>query len=84
MLYVLYVGLAITTFLVLVNGFLNGRLKQRIDAICGLTLVGQLAAIVLWQGWRVGIVALAAAFLGAIFLRPLAARTAARLRQLGE
>ena len=54
MIYALHTALAVTAFLITLNGFLDGSLKARIGATLGLILVGFLAAGFLLFGWKVG------------------------------
>lgn len=77
MLYLLYAGLALTTFFILVNGFLNGGWKAKIDVVCSLALLGLLIAVFIIQGWKAGLIALVTVFLVAMAIRPLAGRFAA-------
>jgi hypothetical protein len=83
MIYFLHFGLAITAFLVVLNGFLRGAKKHQIDAVLSLILVGILLTVFIAFGWRAGFVAVVLAFVYGAVTRPIAARIAARLMALG-
>ena len=79
MIYVLHASLALTAFLVVLNGFLRGTYKAHIDAFLSILLVVLLAATFVAFGWKAGMIALVLSIVYAIASRPLAARLAARL-----
>ena len=79
MIYVYHAALAVTVFLVMLNGFLRGSRKAQIDAVLSVILVGLLVIGFIAFGWILGGVALILAFVYAKISRPLAAATAARL-----
>lgn len=81
--FALHVALAATTFLVVLNGFLQGVKKSQIDAFLSLLLVALLVVGFVAFGWKAGLLALGLCFLYAGVSRPLAARTAARLLSFG-
>lgn len=83
MIYLLHFGLAIVTFLVVLNGFLRGAKKHQIDAVLSLVLVGVLLTAFVAFGWKAGLLAVLLAFVYAGISRPIAARVAARLMSLG-
>jgi hypothetical protein len=77
--YVLHALLAVTAFLVVVNGFLRGAKKAQIDAILSVILLGLLGTCFFLFGWKAGLAAIVLVFVYAIILRPIAARAAARM-----
>lgn len=79
MIYMMHTLLAVTAFLVVLNGFLRGAKKAQIDAFLSVILLGLLAACFVIFGWKAGIAAIVLAFVYAIVARPLAARAAAQL-----
>src|SRR2546428_9319513 len=79
MLYILHGALALTAFLVVLNGFLRGAKKAHIDVLLSFILVGLLLTGHVAFGWKAAGLALLLAFLYAAASRPLAARVAARL-----
>jgi hypothetical protein len=83
MIYVLHIGLAITAFLVVLNGFLRGAKKHQIDAVLGIVLLGILLTAFVTFGWKAGLLAMVLAFVYGALGRPVAARVAARLMSLG-
>lgn len=82
--YLLHLSLAITAFLVVLNGFLRGSRKTQIDALLSVILVGLLVTVFWVFGWKVGALAVALAFIYAGLSRPLAARAAARVFSIGD
>lgn len=82
MIYLLFFGLGIVTFLVMLNGFLRGAKKQQIDAVLSLILVCVLLMAFVALGWKTGLLAILFAFVCASATRPIAARVAARLLAL--
>ena len=83
MIYLLHFGLAIATFLVVLNGFLRGAKKHQIDAVLSLVLIGLLLMVFVAFGWKAGLLAVLLAFVYAGISRPIAAGVAARLMSLG-
>lgn len=79
MIYVMHALLAVTAFLVVLNGFLRGAKKAQIDVFLSVILLGLLVACFVFFGWKAGVAAIALAFVYAIIARPLAARAASRL-----
>ncbi|MCL5802101.1 MAG: hypothetical protein M1283_06280 [Gammaproteobacteria bacterium] len=79
MIYVLHASLALTAFLVVLNGFLHGTYKAHIGVFLSIFLVGLLVASFVAFGWKAGILALVLSFIYGIASRSLAARLAARL-----
>ena len=79
MIYVYHAALAVTVFLVMLNGFLRGSKKAQIDAVLSVILVGLLVIGFVAFGWIAGVLALILAFVYATISRPLAAATVARL-----
>jgi len=79
MIYVLHVFLAITSFLVVLNGFLRGAKKVSIEAFLGAVLFGIVGVCFAIFGWKAGLAAIGMALVYGILLRPLAARVAARM-----
>jgi len=84
MIYVMHALLAVTAFLVVLNGFLRGAKKAQIDVFLSAVLLVVLVACFVFFGWKAGLAGIALAFVYAICARPLAARAAARLLGGGE
>jgi len=76
---ILIICLLIAVFLIILNGFLYGALKNRIDAILSVTLLCVLAALFYWFSWKGLGTGVALAIIAASFLHPLARRIAAFL-----
>jgi hypothetical protein len=72
----LFLATALVVFLVVLNGFLNGSLKQHTDAALSVVWLALLAACFLAFGWKSGCVLIAFSFIGAGLIRPAAARVA--------
>jgi len=79
MLYALHALLALTAFMVVLNGFLRGANKSHIDVVLSVLLVSLFAAAFVAFGWKAGLLAVPLTFFYAIACRSLAARLAARL-----
>jgi hypothetical protein len=79
MIYLLHVVLALTVFLVLLNGFLRGGKKAQIDAFLSILLVTLLGVSFARYGWKTAVRAVVLSFIYAIAFRPLASHIAARL-----
>ncbi len=79
MIYVLYIALVIAAFLVVLNGFLRGAKKARIDVALSLLLIGIVIAVFAVAGWKHGLLGIVIAFFSAVVTRPIAARIASRL-----
>ena len=72
MIYILYIGIFCISFLVVLNGLLQGRLKSRIDAILSISIVSLIVCIFALFGWKFGIVSIVTAFFATIITRPIA------------
>lgn len=83
MIYILHIGLAITAFLAVLNGFFRGAKKAQIDAFLSLILLGMILTFFVAFGWKAGLLAVVLAFVYGAIGRPLAAKIAARLMALG-
>lgn len=68
----LFAFLVLLVFLFVLNGMLNGRLKDRVDAILCVVWLCLQAAIFYWFGWKGLGTALALTAIGATVLYPLA------------
>ena len=79
MIYAVYVALALVAFLMVLNGFLRGAKKAQIDAVLSLLLISLIIIAFFVAGWKLGLLAIAIAFILAIVTRPIAARLASRL-----
>jgi len=79
MIYAIYVALVVIAFLVVLNGFLRGAKKAKIDAALSLLSIGLIIISFFVAGWKLGLLAIAIAFISAIITRPIAARLASRL-----
>jgi len=79
MIYAIYAIIAIVSFLVMLNAFLRGAWKGRIDVFLSILILFLLVASFIVSGWKAGLAAIGVAFLSALITRPLAARTASRL-----
>ena len=79
MIYLLHTFLALTAFLVVLNGFLRGAKKAHVDVFLSILLVTLLSVSFVAFGWKAGLLAVVLSFIYASAFRPLAARVAARL-----
>ena len=79
MIYAVYATLVLVAFLVVLNGFLRGAKKAQIDVVLSLLLLGLVITAFFVAGWKLGLLAIAIAFLSAIIARPIGARLASRL-----
>jgi len=73
---VVHLGLLVVAFLIVLNGFLQGRLKAYFDAGLGGAWVVLLIIVFMIYGWETGLAALALSVLYAILARPVARLTA--------
>jgi hypothetical protein len=74
-----YLPLMIVVFLAILDGFLNGAMKQRIDAVLGSLLVAIIILGFYLFGWGMGLANILACFVWGAGMRPLARRSAAFL-----
>jgi len=72
----LFAGLVIAVYLIVLNGFLNGLFKARIDAILVCLVLGIIAIVFFAFGWRGGLTSIALCFIAAGIVRPFARSTA--------
>ncbi len=79
MVYLLHAFLALTAFLVVLNGFLRGVKKTQIDAFLSILWVTLLGVSFVAFGWKAGLLSGGMSFIYAIAFRSLAARLAARI-----
>jgi len=79
MIYAIYSALVVVAFLTILNGFLRGAKKAQLDAVFSLLLLGLVIASFVVAGWKLGLLSIGVAFIGALLTRPLAARVASRL-----
>jgi len=79
MIYIVYLALILCAFLIVLNGYLHGAAKAKIDAALGILLVGFLVAAWFAGGWKHGLASVGVAFIGATLLRPFAARAGASI-----
>jgi len=77
--YIVYLALILCAFFIVLNGYLCGAAKAKIDAVLGILLVGLLVAVWFAGGWKHGLASVGVAFIGATLLRPFAARAAASI-----
>jgi hypothetical protein len=68
----MHAALAGTAFLAVLNGYLRGAAKAKIDAFLSLVWVGLLVTVVLFFGWRHALIALGLSFVYAMAANPLA------------
>lgn len=71
--------LLLVTFLFVLNGLLNGRLKDRVDAVLCIVWLCILAITLYWFGWKGVGVALILTFIAAVIFYPLARMAASFL-----
>ena len=76
---ILLVCLLIVVFLIVLNGFLNGALETRIDAVLSVALLCVLGAMFYWFSWKGLGTGVAVALIATNFLPPIARRAAAFL-----
>lgn len=67
----LHVFIFFIVLLVMTNGFLHGRAKQKIDAALSVTWLGALVIAALVFGWKAGLAALGASFVYGVLTRPI-------------
>jgi len=79
MIYAVYIALSVVVFLVVLNGFLRGAKKAKIDVVLSILLIGLIIISFFIADWKLGLLAIAIAFISAIISRPIAARLASRL-----
>jgi len=79
MIYFLHGLLALTAFLIVLNGFLRGMYKGKIDVFLSVILVGIVAEFFVAYNWTDGVIAIVLSFAYATLFRPVAARLSARL-----
>jgi len=75
----LYVGLGILSFLLVLNGFLQGAKKGQIMTVLSLLIIGIVITLFIVAGWKHAGFAIMFAFLVGIGTRPVAARIASRV-----
>jgi len=68
----LHLGLLAVAFIIMLNGFLHGSLKAKVDVVFGLLWVVLLIAAFWLFGLKSGLFSVALSFLYAVFTRPLA------------
>lgn len=71
--------LFVDAFLIMLNGYLMGLLKQKIDALLGSILVIILILMCIFSGWKSALVGLILTFIFGIIIRPVAALIAVKL-----
>lgn len=69
---VVHAALAGTAFLAVLNGYLRGAAKAKVDGFLSLVWVGLLASAFLFFGWGHGLIALGFSFVYAMTANPLA------------
>ncbi len=69
---IMHAALAGTAFLAVLNGYLRGAAKAKIDGFLSLVWVSLLATVVLFFGWRHALIALGLSFVYAMAANPLA------------
>lgn len=84
MIYVVYLALALITFLVVLNGFFTSAKKAHIDAVLCLLLIGLINISFFIAGWKFGLIAIAIVFITSIITPPIAARLTSRLVALSS
>ena len=72
----LFAGLVIAVYLIVLNGFLDGQIKGKIDAVLSSIVLGLIAIIFLVFDWKAGLTSIAVCFIAAGIVRPFARRTA--------
>jgi hypothetical protein len=80
MIYLLHTSIAVSVFLLLLNGFLPGQKRTRIDVCLGTLLIGLLFGSFVAFGIKVGLLTIALTLVYAAVARPFAARLAAGFR----
>lgn len=74
-----HIGLALTAFLIVLNGYLRGREKAKIEATLSLLWLVLLGIGFFVFGWKAGLLGLVMSFVYALAARPFAARVAQKL-----
>ncbi|SDF65663.1 hypothetical protein SAMN04244560_01032 [Thermoanaerobacter thermohydrosulfuricus] len=82
MIIILFAFLVLVVFLIVLNGFLRGSKKKKIDAGLSFLLVGSIIATFIFGNWKIGLLAIAVAYFSSIILYHFAAHVAAKLKAL--
>ncbi|HHY80207.1 MAG TPA: hypothetical protein GX516_07680 [Thermoanaerobacter sp.] len=76
MIIILFAFLVLVVFLIVLNGFLRGSKKKKIDAGLSFLLVGSIIATFIFGNWKIGLLAIAVAYFSSIILYHFAAHVA--------
>ena len=80
--WIIIFGIALDTFLIMLNGFLHGRLKQHTDIVLGLILFILLLLLFIFYGWLLTLICFLGSFVFGAFVQSLAARIAAQFLKI--
>lgn len=72
----LFAVVMIVVYLIVLNAFLNGRLKHRINDVLCLFLLSIITVVFVAFGWKVGLTSIALCFISVGIGRPFARSTA--------
>ena len=72
----LSVLLVIVVYLIVLNAFLNGRFKDRVNDILCVFLIAVVAIVFLTFGWKIGLISIGLCFISVGAVRPFARSTA--------
>ena len=77
--WIIVIALALTTFLTMLNSFLQGEWKHHIDAVLGVAWLALLILSLMLFGWIIALCHLIGSFVFGALTYSVAAHTAARL-----
>lgn len=81
MVYFTFFVLSFFCFFVVLNGFLQGRLRSRIDTVLSFLIIVLIVSIFFIWDWKIGLASIIFSFVSALVYRPLAARAANKLME---
>ena len=76
---IMHAVLALVAWLIMLNGYLRGRLKLHVDAFLGACWLGLLIAVFVAYGWKTGLLALSLSLVYGAILSPVARVVAAKM-----
>jgi hypothetical protein len=72
-------ALLVISFLTIMNGYLDGRLRLRVDAVLSIALIGLVAFGFYKYGWKGGLFIIFVCFVQTVAITPIARRAAAHI-----
>ena len=83
MVWFLSIWLVFNTFLIMLNGYLRGRLKAWIDAFLGAIALLVIILFFVFFGWKFGVSSILCMFLVGALVKPIAGYVAERIMKRG-